>query len=182
MTTVIIIGIIVCIIWFVSKMNKTNSYNQTNYNTYTNQHIYLDESYKDLFEDLTLQQRYAIMMMYILIAGIDSTGRFDNSIEGRNMKNRVQQLLGVTLRATTNYVKEHGFEYMKSILSSINDKTLSEFLMIDYINIITSLEKRVDKEKAFATMVHLYEYMGYTEEDITDIIQKTTTIMEFYSK
>lgn len=180
MTVVIIIGIIIVLIWLVSKMSKINSDNQTNYNTYSNEYFDQDDPIEELFEDLTMQQKHAIMVVYALIAGRDSTGNIYDNVEGKKIIGKAENLLDMTIKEAIEYTHTHNPKELCSVLSSIQHKALSDFLLVDYFRIIELMKKSEDKEKAYTTMVYLYQHMGYTENDIIEAMKKMSALMNSF--
>ena len=183
MTVIIIIGIIIGFFWLVKKIGTTNSYNQTNYNSYRNRNTSQDDYIKELFEDLTLQQRRIFMIIYISVLQYDSTQKIRNNADAGFITDRAVRLLRVTVEETVRYVKMLDHEKFQSILSLVQNKTLTDYLLTDYIMLIQCIEKMEDQIKALGLIVDVYAMMGYTEKDIKDVMEKMNVLMkEFYSR
>lgn len=183
MITILMIFGAICTIWVFSKIIRANSYNQMNYNTYRNRTVYQDNPLEDLLGNLTLRQRYAFMMVYIIIIERDSTGKLYDNIDAKNIMGRAYRLLRVTYKETTSYMENLDFGQFISILSSVRRRTLTDCLLFDYIELTKFIEKKEDQIKAINAVVKIYSHMGYTDNDIKNVIEKTIVLSkEFYGR
>lgn len=179
MTVIIIIGIIIGFFWLVKKIGTTNSYNQTNYNSsYRDGNTYQNNSLEELFKDLTLQQRYAFMLVYLFISGTDSTQRIYKNVRANHIIDKACRLLRVTVEETISYMRTLDPQKYLSTLPYGQNRTLTDCLLVDYLELSNLIENEQDRRKAFGVIFDTYKVLGYTENEFKSTVEAIKAVVK----
>lgn len=134
----------------------------------------------ELYSDLTMGQKYSIMQLYSL-CNVTCFENFKNSKVSYEILMAASNSLGVTIQQANKYFETHGqFENLMMQMSSIDDKSILDILLLDYMAMIalSNVEKRAQRCEL---ITNVYEELGYTEDDIIERIEKAAAMARMFN-
>lgn len=176
MTVIIIILIVWFVIYLIRSSNTTESYTEE-----PRKNTSVCNPVVRLFSGLTLQQKYAILILYPAVAGPPNHKNIDRDLEVGRIIDKATRLLGVNLQQATDFFQIRGMHNVETIMCTINNKALLDYLLVDYTYLIELVENEVEKDKSIAVLVNVYEKMGYTKDDMFGVLDKAIAMGKLFN-
>lgn len=129
----------------------------------------------DLFNDLTIEQRYSIMQLYSF-CNVTFFENFQNSKKSYEIITAASNNLGVSIQQADKYFETHGqFTNLITQMCSISDKSILDIILVDYMHMIALSDgkKRVQRSELISMV---YGELGYSEDDIINVMEKFSAI------
>lgn len=176
MTVIIIILIAWFIVYLIRSSNTTEHYVER-----PRENTPVSNPIMNLYSGLTLQQKYAILILYPAVAGPLNHKNIDRSIEVERIIDKATRLLGVNLQQATDYFRIRGMYNVETIMCTISNKTLLDCLLVEYTYLIELVENKAEKEKSIAILVNVYEKLGYTNDDMFKVLDKAIAMGKLFN-
>ena len=137
-------------------------------------------SMAELYSDLTMGQKYSITQLYSF-CNVTCFENFKNSKVSYEILMAASNSLGVTIQQANKYFETHGqFENLMMQMSSIDDKSILDILLLDYMKMI-ALSNEEKRAQRCELITNVYEELGYTEDDIIERIEKATAMARMFN-
>ena len=89
--------------------------------------------------------------------------------------------MGITIRQANKYFEAHGqFANLIAQLCSIDDKSILNIILVDYMQMI-ALSDGEKRAQRCELITKIYEELGYSEDDIVDVIEKSSAMKTMFN-